>query len=45
MDGSGELLYNYLLTLIGEDIEKSINPLDEVIEELSQFRPYGKYFK
>ncbi|WP_338558850.1 hypothetical protein QJR60_11855 [Paraclostridium sordellii] len=45
MDGSGELLYNYLLTLIGEDIEKSINPLDEVIEELIQFRPYGKYFK
>lgn len=45
MDGNGQLLFNYLSKLIGDDIEKNINPLDEVIEELSHFKPYGKYFK
>lgn len=45
MEGSGEKLYNYLISTIGEDIEKSKNPLDETIYELNQFRPYGKYFK
>lgn len=45
MDGNGELLFNYLSKFIGDDIEKIENPLDEVIEELKHFKPYGKYFK
>jgi hypothetical protein len=45
MDGNGQLLFNYLSKLIGDDIEKNDNPLDEVIEELNHFKPYGKYFK
>ena len=45
MDGNGELLFNYLSKFIGDDIEKIENPLDEVIEELNHFKPYGKYFK
>ncbi|WP_195236991.1 hypothetical protein [Romboutsia sp. 1001285H_161024_C4] len=45
MDGNGELLFNYLSKFIGDDIEKIDNPLDEVIEELNHFKPYGKYFK
>lgn len=45
MEGNGEVLFNYLTNLIDEPIEKALNPLDEVIEEFSHFRPYGKYFK
>ncbi len=45
MQGSGEKLYKYLLNLMGENLEKDHNPLDETIYELKQFRPYGKYFK
>lgn len=45
MEGNGEVLYNYLASLIDESIEKNFNPLDEVIDELSHFKPYGKYFK
>lgn len=45
MEGNGEVLFNYLTSLIDEPIEKALNPLDEVIEEFSHFRPYGKYFK
>ena len=45
MDGVGEFLFNCLSKFIGDDIEKTENPLDEVIEELKQFRPYGKFFK
>lgn len=45
MDGVGEFLFNYLLKFIGDDIEKNHNPLDEVIEELKRFKPYGNYIK
>ena len=45
MDGVGEFLFNCLSKFIGDDIEKTENPLDEVIEELKQFKPYGKFFK
>lgn len=45
MQGSGESLYKYLLSLMGEKLEKNPNPLEETIYELKQFRPYGKYFK
>lgn len=45
MDGSGEKLYNYLLSFIDGKVEKNDNPLDETISELAHFRPYGKYFK
>ena len=45
MDGVGDFLFNCLSKFIGYDIEKTENPLDEVIEELKQFRPYGKFFK
>lgn len=45
MDGLGEFLFNCLSKFIGDGIEKAENPLDEVIEELKQFRPYGKFFK
>lgn len=45
MQGSGEKLYKYLLSLTGEQFEKYPNPLDETIYELKQFRPYGKFFK
>ena len=41
MDGNGELLFNSLLQLIGNDFEKSNNTLDEMIEELKRFKPYG----
>lgn len=45
MEGNGQVLFDYLTNLIDEPIKKSLNPLDEVIEELSYFKPYGKYFK
>lgn len=45
MDGNGQLLFNCLSKFIGDNIEKSENLLDEVIEELNHFKPYGKYFK
>lgn len=45
MEGNGQVLFDYLTSLIDEPIEKSLNPLDETIEEFSHFRPYGKYFK
>lgn len=41
MDGNGELLFNSLLQLIGNDFEKTNNTLDEMIEELKRFKPYG----
>ena len=44
MDGIGEFIFNSLSKFIGDDV-KSDNPLDEVIEELKHFMPYGKYFK
>lgn len=45
IDGVGEVLFNCLSKFIGDDLEKSENPLDEVIEELKHFKPYGKFFK
>ena len=45
MDGIGEFIFNSLSKFIGNDVKKSDNPLDEVIEELKHFMPYGKYFK
>ncbi|CEH33768.1 hypothetical protein [Romboutsia lituseburensis] len=45
IDGIGDFVFNYLSKFIDDDIEKSENPLDEVIEELKYFKPYGKYFK
>ena len=45
MEGAGQKLFDYLMSLIDEPIEKTSNPIDELIEELSHFRPYGKYFK
>lgn len=45
MDGNGELLFNHLSKFIGDDIEKIENPLDEIIEELKRFKPYGNYIK
>ena len=45
MDGIGEFIFNYLSKFVGDDIKKSENPLDEVIEDLKHFKPYGKYFK
>ncbi len=45
MEGNGQVLFNYLKGLIDKPIEKNINLLDEVIEELNYFKPYGKYFK
>lgn len=41
MDGNGELLFNSLLELIGNDFEKSNNTLEDMIEELRRFKPYG----
>lgn len=45
IDGIGDFVFNYLSKFIDADIEISENPLDEVIEELKHFKPYGKYFK
>lgn len=45
MEGIGEILFDYLMSLIDEPIEKNYNELDEVIEELSHYRPYGKFVK
>lgn len=45
MHGNGQKLYDYLSKLIGENLEKNYNNLDETISELKNFRPYGKYFK
>ena len=45
MDGIGEFIFNSLSKFVGSDVQKNENPLDEVIEELKQFKPYGKYFK
>jgi hypothetical protein len=44
MEGNGQKLYDYLISLIDGDIEKNPNIVDEVIEELNHFRPLGKYF-
>ena len=41
MDGNGELLFNSLLELIGDNFEKSNNTLEDMIEELRRFKPYG----
>ncbi len=40
MDGIGEFIFNSLSKFIGSDVQKKENPLDEVIEELKQFKPY-----
>lgn len=45
MEGNGQILFDYLTGLMDKPIEKSVNQLDEVIEELNYFKPYGKYFK
>jgi len=45
MDGIGEFIFNSLSKFVDDDVKKSDNPLDEVIEELKHFMPYGKYFK
>ncbi|WGX77039.1 hypothetical protein QJS64_08630 [Paraclostridium bifermentans] len=45
MEGNGQVLFDYLTSLIGNDIKKEFNKLDEIIEELKEFKPYGKYFK
>ena len=43
MDGNGELLFNSLLELIGDNFEKSNNTLEDMIEELRRFKPYGTF--
>ncbi|KKY00060.1 MULTISPECIES: hypothetical protein [Paraclostridium] len=45
MEGNGQALFDYLTDLIGNDVKKEFNKLDEIIEELKEFKPYGKYFK
>ncbi|MBS6507581.1 MAG: hypothetical protein KH369_05230 [Paraclostridium bifermentans] len=45
MEGNGQILFDYLTDLIGNDVKKEFNKLDEIIEELKEFKPYGKYFK
>lgn len=45
MEGNGQVLFEYLSSLIGNDVKKEFNKLDEMIEELKEFKPYGKYFK
>lgn len=45
MDRIGEFIFNSLSKLVGDDVKKNENPLDEVIEEMKHFKPYGKYFK
>ncbi|MGL5560116.1 MAG: hypothetical protein ACRDC3_13305 [Paraclostridium dentum] len=45
MEGNGQVLFDYLTDLIGNDVKKEFNKLDEIIEELKEFKPYGKYFK
>jgi hypothetical protein len=45
MEGSGQILFDYLSSLIGNNVKKGFNKLDEIIEELKEFKPYGKYFK
>lgn len=45
IDGIGHFIFNYLSKFIDDDIQISENPLDDVIEELKHFKPYGKYFK
>ncbi|GAA0100588.1 hypothetical protein UT300012_13020 [Paraclostridium bifermentans] len=45
MEGNGQVLFDYLTSLIGNDVKKEFNKLDEIIEELKEFKPYGKYFK
>lgn len=41
MDGNGELLFNSLLELIGENFAKSNNTLEDMLEYLRRFKPYG----
>ena len=43
MDGNGELLFNSLLELIGDNFEKTNNTLEDMIEELRRFKPYGTF--
>ncbi len=45
MEGNGQVLFDYLTGLIVNDVKKEFNKLDEIIEELKEFKPYGKYFK
>lgn len=45
MEGNGQVLFDYLTSLIGNNVKKEFNKLDEIIEELKEFKPYGKYFK
>ncbi len=45
MEGNGEKLYDYLANLLSDKLEKGYNQVDEIIEDLNEFRPYGKYFK
>lgn len=45
MEGNGQVLFDYLTDLIGNDVKKEFNKLDEIIEELKEFKPYGKYLK
>ncbi|MCE9674557.1 hypothetical protein LPC27_02170 [Paraclostridium bifermentans] len=45
IEGNGQVLFDYLTDLIGNDVKKEFNKLDEIIEELKEFKPYGKYFK
>ncbi|UOW68726.1 hypothetical protein [Paraclostridium bifermentans] len=45
MEGNGQVLFDYLTDLIGNDVKKEFNKLDEIIEELKEFKLYGKYFK
>ncbi len=45
MEGNGQVLFDYLTDLIRNDVKKEFNKLDEIIEELKEFKPYGKYFK
>ena len=43
MYGNGEVLYNYLTNMVGENLEKTYNALEHTINELKKFKPYGAY--
>ena len=41
MNGIGDYLFKYLLDILGEDSVKEDNQLDEIIEDMKHFYPYG----
>lgn len=45
MEGNGQLLFDYLTSLLDGPIEKNYNLVDDVIEEYKNFKGYGNYIK